>query len=115
MWCSFHKGHLSVHNRVKHSQTEPRNFTITLLLIMTDAITYETVKTNIRRIRWNLMKGLDDTEHADDVYLFSINTQNVLSKIHDLVTEVSKIGLNINENKTKQLKFNRKKIVKNYE
>jgi hypothetical protein len=67
-----------------------------------------TQNTNIG-IRWRLTSSLEDLDFADDIALLS-STHAQMQRKTDKMTEIAKkVGLKINEKKTKMLRMNNKK------
>jgi hypothetical protein len=59
-----------------------------------------------RGILWNLTEHLEDLDYADDIVLLSHNFGDMQAKLDDLVRESQRVGLNVNIEKTKNLRVN---------
>lgn len=76
----------------------------TLFLILIDWIMKKA--TNKTGIHWSLCNQLEDLDFADDVCLLSEKRQHMQKKLDKLIKEARKIGLEINNKKTKIMKIN---------
>jgi len=56
-----------------------------------------------RGIQWRIMENLD---FADDICLLAQRSSNIKTKTEKLEEEAAKVGLRINEFKTKKIKVN---------
>ena len=63
------------------------------------------MKTN-RGVRWDFSSYLEDLEFADDIVLMASRFIDLQEKTTDLEENARKIGLEINEKKTKVMKLN---------
>lgn len=57
-------------------------------------------------IRWKFPLKLEDRDFADDIGLLSSNKHHLPSKINKLAGQASRVGLKINADKCKRLRFN---------
>ena len=62
--------------------------------------------TNRTGITWKVFGHLEDLDFADDVCLLSESQQNMQSKLNRMIENAKRVGLKINENKTKLLAIN---------
>ena len=67
-------------------------------------------------IRWKLTSKLDDLDFVDDIVLLSSTKQQIQDKMTSLDEETTRVGLKINEEKTKPMRIiarNQEKIIIN--
>ena len=77
-----------------------------LFLLVIDWVMRETTRNNNTGIRWQMMSKLEDLDFADDIALLSSTHSQMQSKTNSMSGLAKKVGLKINENKTKILRFN---------
>ena len=77
-----------------------------LFIIVLDWVMRKTVETTHRGIRWDFNTFLEDLDFADDIVLMSSRFQDMQEKTSQLEENAKKVGLTINENKTKVMKIN---------
>ena len=77
-----------------------------LFLIVIDWVMRRTVENNRNGIRWKLTTTLDDLDFADDLALLSSRWSQAQDKLNRLSQFGGKVGLKINIDKTKVLRYN---------
>lgn len=77
-----------------------------IFLMVLDRIMKRVNENKRRGIRWNMTGRLEDIDYADDLCLLSHNIGDLKSKIKDLEEEGRRVGLKINEGKTKEMRIN---------
>jgi hypothetical protein len=73
----------------------------TLFLLVLDNVMNKVIKGRKRGIQWRMMKRLENLDFVDDIWLLAQR-----SNIEKLEEEEAKVGLRINEFKTKKIKVN---------
>ena len=82
----------------------------TLFLVAIDWIMRKS--TNNTGITWKVFKNLEDLDFADDLCLLSSNKNQMQQKLDLLVANASKVGLKVNQKKTKVLAVNTQNATK---
>jgi len=59
-----------------------------------------------RGIQWRMMERLENLDFADDICLLAQRSSNIKTNTEKLEEEAAKVGLRINEFKTKKIKVN---------
>jgi len=77
-----------------------------LFVMAVDWIMRKTVRNGESGIRWKLTSNLDDLDVADDVALLSSTRQHVQDKTTRMNEAAKRVGLKINQAKTKVLRIN---------
>ncbi|PIK33983.1 hypothetical protein BSL78_29200 [Apostichopus japonicus] len=77
-----------------------------LFLTVMDWVMRKATLNGKKGIRWKFTKKLDDTDFADDIALMSSNKQQMQIKNKLLADEASRVGLDINKQKTKVMRIN---------
>ena len=77
-----------------------------LFLIVIDWVMTRTVDNSRNGIRWKLTTTLDDLDFADDLALLSSRWSQAQDKLNRLNQFGGKVGLKINIDKTKVLRYN---------
>ncbi|KAJ4428965.1 hypothetical protein ANN_25961, partial [Periplaneta americana] len=67
--------------------------------------TLRRVSVSHRGIRWGLSGRLEDLDYADDICLLAHSFKDMKAKLQQLEKEAQKVGLQININKTKELRI----------
>ena len=67
-----------------------------------------------RGIRWTMFSSLEDIDFADDVALLSHTPQDLQEKTSKLIDISQKLGLNINQKKSKVMGINQRSQVAIY-
>lgn len=80
-----------------------------LFNIVIDWTMRQTLKESKTGIRWNFDCHLEDLDYADDIVLLASNFENLKVKTSKLEENAKRIGLQINESKTKLIKINNNK------
>ena len=81
-----------------------------LFLIVIDWVMRRTVENNRNGIRWKLTTTLDDLDFADDLALLSSRWSQAQDKLNRLSQFGGKVGLKINIDKTKVLRYNPRRL-----
>ena len=81
-----------------------------LFLLVIDWVMRETTRNNNTGIRWQMMSKLEDLDFADDIALLSSTHSQMQSKANSMSGLVKRVGLKINEKKTKILRLNNRKM-----
>ena len=79
-----------------------------LFLMTLDFIMKQTTKEAQRGISWKLGMQLEDLDYADDIVFLSHRFSHMQAKIARLNEEAAKVGLKMNMQKTKIMRFNTK-------
>ena len=77
-----------------------------LFLIVMDWVMRRAVGSGENGIRWKFTSKLDDLDFADDIVLLSSTKQQIQDKTTRLEEEARRVGLKINEEKTKTMRIN---------
>ena len=77
-----------------------------LFLIFMDWVMRRAVGSGENGIRWKFTSKLDDLDFADDIVLLSSTKQQIQDKTTRLEEEARRVGLKINEEKTKTMRIN---------
>jgi hypothetical protein len=64
------------------------------------------VKGRKRGLQWRMMESLEGLDFADDVCLCAQRWSDIKAKLEKLEMEAGKVGLKINEFKTKEMRVN---------
>ena len=81
-----------------------------LFLLVIDWVMRETTRNNSTGIRWQMMSKLEDLDFADDIALLSSTHSQMQSKTNSMSGLAKRVGLKINEKKTKILRLNYRKM-----
>ena len=81
-----------------------------LFLLVIDWVMRETTRNNNTGIRWQMMSKLEDLDFADDIALLSSTHSQMQSKTNSMSGLAKRVGLKINEKKTKILRLNNRKM-----
>ena len=81
-----------------------------LFLLVIDWVMRETTRNNNTGIRWQMMSKLEDLDFADDITLLSSTHSQMQSKTNSMSGLAKRVGLKINEKKTKILRLNNRKM-----
>jgi len=78
----------------------------TLFLLVLDNVMNKVTKERKRGIQWRMMERLENLDFADDICLLAQRSSNIKTNTEKLEEEAAKVGLRINEFKTKKIKVN---------
>ena len=81
-----------------------------LFLLVIDWVMRETTRNNNTGIRWQMMSKLEDLDFADDIALLSSTHSQMQSKTNSMSELAKRVGLKINEKKTKILRLNNRNM-----
>jgi hypothetical protein len=79
-----------------------------LFIIAVDWVMRKTTSARKTGIRWKFTTQLEDLDYADDIALLSSKHQHLQEKTERLCSHAESIGLQINTDKTKVLRYNNK-------
>ena len=99
--------------KVKSGVRQGCNMSATLFIVALDWVMRKVVKGGRRGITWRLMEQLDDADFADDLCLMSYRHRDAEEKIERVASMGEKIGLKINEDKTKSMMINKNRRLMN--
>jgi hypothetical protein len=80
----------------------------TIFLLVLDDVMRKTTSIRQRGIQWGMMDRLEDLDFADDICLMAQSFQDMEGKLTNLQEEAKRAGLDINVNKTIEMRVNNK-------
>jgi hypothetical protein len=82
----------------------------TIFLVMMDSVMRRTIEHKQSGIQCDLTHKLEDLDFADDICLLAHSFKDMTEKLVDLNREARKVGIKINQAKTKAMRINNKNI-----
>jgi hypothetical protein len=97
-----HEGKLTDSFEVATGVRQGRVLSPVLFLLVLDNVMNKVIKNRERGIQWRMMERLEYLDFADDVCLLAQRWSDTKAKLEKLEKEAAKVGLKINEFKTKE-------------
>jgi hypothetical protein len=105
-WQVLHEGKLTEYIEVTAGVGHGCVLSPTIFLLALDEVMRRKLGASKREIKWGMRDRLDDLDFADDIYLLAQRFRDMEEKLRCIQEEAKVAGLNINVNKTKEMRVN---------
>jgi hypothetical protein len=100
--------HIKVTTGARQDISYPLLFIYLFILLVLKDVVRKTTSMRHRGIQWGMMNRLEDLDFADDICLMAQRFHHMEEKLTNLQEETKRARLNINVNKTKEMRLNNK-------
>jgi hypothetical protein len=105
-WQVLHEGKLTEYIEVTAGVGQGCILSPTIFLLALDGVMRRKLGASKREIEWGMRDRLDGLDFADDIYLLAQRFRDMEEKLRRIQEEAKVAGLNINVNKTKEMRVN---------
>jgi hypothetical protein len=102
----LHEGKLTDYIEITNGIRQGCILSLIIFLLVLDNVMRKTLGDRMRGIEWGMKDRLEDLDFADDICLLPQTHIDINDKLLRLQQEAKLAGLNINVNKTKEMRIN---------